>query len=99
LGLFEGLARQHVKSIVLHTSITFVQIPFDLSTDWAQSVPIVAKDVIKIGVLVDRETDLDLRKWSKSEGRSKRRHCEVVLKKVVRIFAQNPDALKQLGVT
>lgn len=58
----------------------------------------MAKDSIKIGVDADRETDAELRKWANSEGRSKRRHAEVVLRRVAKIRRENPAKLKELGI-
>jgi hypothetical protein len=58
----------------------------------------MARDKINIRVEVDRETDLNLRRWCKTEGRSKRTHCSVVLRKISKVFIENGQALKQLGI-
>jgi hypothetical protein len=58
----------------------------------------MAQDVIPIRVEVDRESDAELRTWSKIEGRSKRRHAAIVLRKVTQARKINPAALKAIGL-
>lgn len=57
----------------------------------------MARETIKIGVDVDRETDLTLRSWSKERDRSKRRHSAVTLKNVARFRRMAQDELKRLS--
>jgi hypothetical protein len=56
----------------------------------------MASDTIKIGVDADRETDVELRKWAKAEGRSKRRLAAVLLRKLAQLRKENPAPLKTL---
>jgi hypothetical protein len=51
-----------------------------------------------IRVEVDRETDLEFSEWSGDEGRSKRRHLEIVLRKLARLRKSNPGELARLGL-
>lgn len=55
----------------------------------------VSKRVItKVGL--DRETDLDLKKWAEEAERSKTRHTSVLLRKLVGLRRTNPEALREL---
>lgn len=58
----------------------------------------MAQKTIGIGVDVDRETDDELDKWSKQEGRSKRRHVAVILRKISILRRTKPDELQRLGL-
>lgn len=65
------------------------------------------RDSIKVGVELDRETDLVFRDWSKDEGRSKRRHLSIFarrgaqLRKIERtelLKMTSSDVLRHLGL-
>ena len=56
------------------------------------------RDVIKMGVEVDQKTNLDLKEWSKREGRSKRQHAAILLRKLIEIRKEKPNELKALGL-
>lgn len=58
----------------------------------------MAHDVVPIRVEVDLESNAELRKWSKDEGRSKRRHAAILLQKLARARKSQPEALKALGL-
>lgn len=56
------------------------------------------QELINIRVEVDPQIDLDLRKWAKKEGRSKRRQVAVLLRKLSAIRKSNPSELERLGL-
>lgn len=58
----------------------------------------MARDGINIRVKADPETNVELEKWAKDEDRSKRRHASVLLRKLVKIRREKPDALRALGL-
>lgn len=53
---------------------------------------------INIRIEVDRETDLEIEEWSEIEGRSKRRHLEILARKLTALRKTNPDDLIRLGL-
>lgn len=59
----------------------------------------MAKDTIRNGVDLDRETDGLLTQWAKQEERSKRLQTRVIVRRVVRAWKERPELLKPLGLT
>jgi hypothetical protein len=55
-------------------------------------------DRISTRVELDREVDLEVRKLARDQTRSKRQLLAVVTKGVVRVWRENPDALKALRI-
>ena len=53
--------------------------------------------ITKVGL--DRETDLDLRKWAEEAERSKTRQAAILLRRLVSLRKTNPDALRQLQIS
>jgi hypothetical protein len=45
---------------------------------------------------LEPEADLELHKWAKSEGRSKRRHCAILLQRLAQLRQRGPGALTQM---
>lgn len=59
----------------------------------------MAQKTVRIGVEIDRESDVDFRKWAETEGRSKRRHAEVLMRRLIELFNSRPIELERLGLT
>jgi hypothetical protein len=59
----------------------------------------MAQRTVRTGVELDRDTDADLEKWADSEGRSKRRHAAIVLRKLTGLLKTHPSDLERLGLT
>ncbi len=58
----------------------------------------MSRDVLKMGVVIDRQTDAGLREWSRFESRSKRRQSGVLLRKLTQLRKEKPNELKALGL-
>lgn len=58
----------------------------------------MGQKTIKIGVEVDRETDETVEDWADDEGRSKRRHAAVLLRKLAKLKKTQPGELIKLGL-
>ena len=58
----------------------------------------MAQKWINIRVQVDAETDLQFADWSENEGRSKRRHVSILLRKLARLRKSRPQELERLGL-
>ena len=56
----------------------------------------MARDCIRIGVEVDRETDVALRRWSRDEGRSKRRQAAIGLRRLASLRQEPSDQLSRM---
>ena len=55
-------------------------------------------DRVRFGVDVARETDMEVRKLACLEGRSKRNFHSVLLNRLVRLWKEKPDELRELGL-
>lgn len=53
----------------------------------------MAKGLIRFGVELDRETDTEVKKLADVEDRSKRNFNSVVLRRIARLWRENPDLL------
>ena len=58
----------------------------------------MGQKLINIRVEVDRDTDHEFEKWSESEGRSKRRHAAILMRKLTSLRKTRPDDLVKLGL-
>jgi hypothetical protein len=58
----------------------------------------MARDGINIRVKADLETNAELQKWARDEGRSKRLHAAVMLRRLTRVRRENPGVLKEAGL-
>lgn len=58
----------------------------------------MAQKTVRIGVEIDRESDADFQKWADNEGRSKRRHAEILMRRLIEIFNSKPTELERLGL-
>lgn len=56
----------------------------------------MSREVVKVGVELDRETDLTYRGWSKDWGRSKRRHVSVQCRRLANLRRMSSDDLMKL---
>lgn len=56
----------------------------------------MARDCIRIGAEVDRETDVALRRWSRDEGRSKRRQAAICLRRLTSLRQESPEQLLKM---
>lgn len=54
--------------------------------------------VIRIGVEVDRETDMEIERWSQEEGRSKRRHTAILVRRLTNLRKTHRQDLERLGL-
>jgi len=55
-------------------------------------------EMIRIGTEVDEQTALTFKAWGKEEGRSRKRHIAIVLRRIAVIRKERPEALKQIGL-
>jgi hypothetical protein len=53
---------------------------------------------INVRIELDRETDTEISQWSDSEGRSKRRHLEILARKLASLRKTHPDDMQRLGL-
>jgi hypothetical protein len=51
---------------------------------------------VETKVVLDPETDLELKKWADATERSKRRQIGVLLRRLVSLRKTNPDELRRL---
>ncbi len=58
----------------------------------------MAQKTVRIGIEVDRETDTEISEWSEEEGRSKRRHTAILVRRLAKLRKTNPDDLQRLGL-
>jgi hypothetical protein len=58
----------------------------------------MAQETIQTRVELDESADLDLKKWARSEGRSKRNLMTILLRKLAALRKTDPDALASLGL-
>lgn len=56
------------------------------------------KDTTHVGAELDPDTDLELERWAKHEGRSKRRHLAVLARKLTTLRKTAPADLARLGL-
>lgn len=56
------------------------------------------QELINIRVEVDEETDLAVKRWAQAEGRSKRRHVAILVRKLTTLRKSHPDELQRLGL-
>lgn len=57
-----------------------------------------SENTVRVGAELDPDTDRALNKWSKDEGRSKRGHAAILLKRLARLRESAPDDLVRLGL-
>lgn len=58
----------------------------------------VSDERVRFGVELDRETDAGMRKLAENESRSKRNFHATLCKRLIRIWKDSPDTLRQLGL-
>jgi uncharacterized sporulation protein YeaH/YhbH (DUF444 family) len=58
----------------------------------------MSKNGTQIRIEVDRETDHEFSQWSDAEGRSKRRHVEILMRKLASLRKSHPEDLQRLGL-
>jgi len=58
----------------------------------------MGQKMINIRVEIDRETDVDFDGWAEKEGRSKRRHAAILLRKLTGLMKTHPTDLERLGL-
>jgi hypothetical protein len=58
----------------------------------------MAQKTVRIGIEVDRETDLEIQEWADAEERSKRRHLAILARKLATLRKSHPDDLQRLGL-
>lgn len=58
----------------------------------------MSRDTIKTQFELEQDTDGAIKKWAKHEGRSKRRHAAIVLRKLIEVAKTERDTLKRLGL-
>lgn len=58
----------------------------------------MAKSSIRFGVELDRETDTEVSNLAKVEDRSKRNFNSVILRRVARLWKDNPELLLTHGI-
>jgi hypothetical protein len=58
----------------------------------------MARERIRFGVDLDRKTDGDFQEIARVEQRSKRNMHAVLVQRIVRLWKDNPGALRQLGL-
>lgn len=58
----------------------------------------MGKELINIRIEIDRRNDADLARWAKEEERSKRLQAGRIVRKVVELWKDSPDVLRQLGL-
>lgn len=56
----------------------------------------MARERVKFGVDLDRETDVEIKKLADQEHRSKRNFHSVLMSRVVRLWKENPERLREL---
>lgn len=56
----------------------------------------MARERVRFGVDLDRETDATIRKIAESEERSKRNMHAVLMRRIARLWQEKPEALRQL---
>ena len=54
--------------------------------------------LINIRLELDRDTDSEVEKWAKTEGKSKRRHLSILARKLTVLRRTNPADLARLGL-
>jgi hypothetical protein len=54
--------------------------------------------VIPVNVLLDFDTDREAGDWAEREGKSKRRHVAILMRKLVALREAQPDELVRLGL-
>lgn len=58
----------------------------------------MATKTIRIGVELDTETNRRVERWSEAEGRSKRRHAEIIFRRIGELMEEQPNELARLGL-
>jgi hypothetical protein len=58
----------------------------------------MASDLINMRVELERDLDTELRKIARTEERSKRHMARLLLKRVVRVWREEPEKLRQLQI-
>ena len=58
----------------------------------------MSRDRVRFGVDVARETDMEVKKLACLEGRSKRNFHGVLLGRLVRLWKEQPERLRELGL-
>lgn len=53
---------------------------------------------VKTGVELDRDTNTHFEEWAEEEGRSKRRHAAILLRKLTTLRKTRPGDLSRLGL-
>jgi mevalonate pyrophosphate decarboxylase len=56
----------------------------------------MARERIRFGVDLDRKTDGDFQEIARAEQRSKRNMHAVLIQRIVRLWKENPEQLRQL---
>lgn len=58
----------------------------------------MAHKTVRINVDADSETNRRMERWAELEGRSKRRHLDIVMRRLGELMEQNPGELARLGL-
>jgi hypothetical protein len=58
----------------------------------------MSQELVNIRVELDPQAAIDLNKWADREGRSKRRHAAVLLRRLTVLQKTNPNDLRRLGL-
>lgn len=58
------------------------------------------RDLVKTGVELERELDLDLKRWARADERSKRVQVRRIIRCVIQVWKRDPnsEALRALGL-
>lgn len=55
-------------------------------------------ETVRIGTEVDEQTALTFKAWGKEEGRSRKRHIAIILRRLAVIKKERPEQLKAIGL-
>ena len=58
----------------------------------------MAQAMVRIGVEIEKKSDADFSAWAQSDGRSKRQHARVLMRKLLQARQDRPDDLRRLGL-
>ena len=54
--------------------------------------------IVNVRLELDRDTDSEVEKWARTEGKSKRRHLSILTRKLIVLRRTSPAELAKLGL-
>lgn len=58
----------------------------------------MGRQITNLRMELDSETNRRLERWAEAEGRTKRRHTTIVVRRIAEFLDENPAELERLGI-